>query len=104
MIILAYAESVGHVVAGRIHADRALLQYDHPERLRPLLPWFEIEQQIASQSAPSFETYCITEAKDAAALDIAVRTPQKNLRRDKVYTDNKSQKKRREGGRKDDNL
>lgn len=73
IIILAYAESVRDVVAGRIHADRALLQYDHPQRLRPLLPRFEIEQKVASQSAPSFETYCTREAE------------QQRLKRDHSY-------------------
>lgn len=62
-VILTYAESVRNLVAGRIHADRTLLQYDHPQRLRPLLPRFEIEQKVASQSAPSFETYCTREAE-----------------------------------------
>lgn len=62
--ILAYTESIRDMIAGRIYADRTLLQYDHPQRLRPLLSRFEIEQKIASQSAPSFETYCTTEAEE----------------------------------------
>lgn len=73
VIILAYAESVRNVVAGRLHADRTLLQYDHSQRFRPLLPRFEIEQKVASQSAPSFETYCTREAE------------QQRLKRDRSY-------------------
>lgn len=73
MVILAYAEPVRNVVVGRIHTDRTLLQYDHPQRLRPLLPRFEIEQKVASQSAPSFETYCTREAE------------QQRLKRDHSY-------------------
>jgi len=73
MMILAYAESVRNMIAGRIHADRTLLQYDHTQRLRPLLPRFEIEQKVASQSAPSFETYCTREAE------------QRRLKRDRSY-------------------
>jgi len=72
-MILAYAESVRNMIAGRIHADRTLLQYDHTQRLRPLLPRFEIEQKVASQSAPSFETYCTREAE------------QRRLKRDRSY-------------------
>jgi hypothetical protein len=63
MITLAYTESIRDVIAGRIRTNRALLQYDHSQWLRPLFPRFEVEQKIASQPAPSFETYCAIEAK-----------------------------------------